>query len=406
MFAVTGSKAIATTPQPEQTWPTPTPGDPPEPTSMTKATTSAGGWTVDKTQLLGMSDNSVGAIAGSSPTDIWAVGDFLPDASNSNQDATLTFAEHYNGSKWTVVRTPNAGPNFDSFYGVAASQGRAWAVGEHLNSDYQDRALIETWNGKSWSIADNPQPGSVRDMLFGASAVSPSDVWVVGDQEGGNGRFETLAEHWDGSTWTVVPTPDPGSGGNHLYAVDAVSPDDVWTAGQQLGDEFPDQGLVEHWDGHSWSVVDLPVSADASVMLTGIAATPNLSSSPLSNAVWVDGEADNPFTGGHPLVEGYQNGAWSVANLPASAGSIWTNLWGITVAQGTVWAVGTYVDPQTDNNNTLILEGNDGAWTVDAGPEPGSGSNILGGVTTIAGKAWAAGIYDDGGSEMPLVEHR
>ena len=76
------------------------------------------------------------------------------------------------------------------------------------------------------------------------------------------------------------------------------------------------------------------------------------------------------------------------------------------MAQGTVWAVGTYVDPQTDNNNTLILEGNDGAWTVDAGPEPGSGSNILGGVTTIAGKAWAARIYDDGGSEMPLVEHR
>lgn len=407
MFAVTGSKAIATTPRPELNWPTPTPGDPPEPTSFTKATPSAGGWTVEATQLLGTSDNSVGAIAGSSPTDVWAVGDFLPDAANSNQDATLTFAEHYNGTKWTVVRTPNTGPNFDSFYGAAASQGQAWAVGERLNGDDQDRALIETWNGKSWSIADNPQPGSVRDMLFGASALSPSDVWMVGDQEGSNGKFETLAEHWDGSTWTAVPTPDPGSSGNHLYAVDAVSPDDVWAAGQQLGDEVPDQGLVEHWDGHSWSVVDLPVSADASVMLTGIAVTPDdASSSPLRDAVWVAGEADNPTTGGRPLIEGYHNGAWSTADLPASAGSIWTNLWGITVASGTVWAVGTYVDPQTDNNNTLILAGHDGVWTADTGPDPGSGSNILGGVTTIAGHAWAAGVYDDGGSEIPLVEHR
>jgi len=64
------------------------------------------------------------------------------------------------------------------------------------------------------------------------------------------------------------------------------------------------------------------------------------------------------------------------------------------------------VDPKSDSNNTLILSGTDGAWTVDAGPEPGSGSNILGGVTTIAGRPWAAGIYDDGGSELPLVEHR
>jgi hypothetical protein len=180
--------------------------------------------------------------------------------SQLDQAATLTFAEHYNGRKWTVVRTPNTGPNFNSFYGVAASGGHAWAVGDRLNSKYQARALIETWNGKTWSIAHNPQPGSVRDMLFGASALSPSDVWVVGDQEGGDGLFETLAEHWDGGKWTVVPTPDPGSTGNHLYAVDAVGPDDVWAAGQQLGGQVPDQGLVEHWDGHSWSVVDLPVS--------------------------------------------------------------------------------------------------------------------------------------------------
>jgi hypothetical protein len=29
-----------------------------------------------------------------------------------------------------------------------------------------------------------------------------------------------------------------------------------------------------------------------------------------------------------------------------------------------------------------------------------------GGITTIGGHLWAAGIYDDGGSEMPLIEHR
>ena len=186
LFAVTGSKAIATKPLPVPRFATPTP-TPIEPTSMTTSTKSAGGWTVQRAGLLGTSDNSVGAVAGSSPKDVWAVGDFLPDTSASNQDATLNFAEHYNGSKWSVVPTPNTGPNFNSFYGVAASHGRAWAVGEHLNGRYLDRALIESWNGTKWRIDSNPQPGSVRDMLFGAAALSPANVWAVGDREGADG---------------------------------------------------------------------------------------------------------------------------------------------------------------------------------------------------------------------------
>src|SRR5262249_34756858 len=161
--------------------------------------------------------------------------------------------------------------------------------------------LIENWNGSQWSIASTPQPGLGRDMLFGASALSASDVWVVGDQEGANGKFETLAEHWDGASWSVIPTPDPGTSGNHLYAVDAVSSNNVWAAGMTLNGDSPDQGLVEHWDGHKWSVVPLPAQASADlVMLTGIAAT--------DSQVWVTGEADSPEGGGQPLVESYQNG--------------------------------------------------------------------------------------------------
>jgi len=396
LFAITGSAAIATKPLPEQAFPTPSPSVT-EPTSMSVSTAKSGGWTVNKVQLYGTSDNSVGAIAGSSASDMWAVGDYLPDTATSNQDATLTFAEHFDGKKWTVVPTPTTGANFTSFYGVAASQGQAWAVGEYLNSSYQDRALIETWNGAQWSIANIPQPGSRRDMLFGATALSPSDVWAVGDQEGQNGEFETLAEHWNGASWTVIPTPNPGSSGNHLYAVDAVSTDNVWAAGMQLGANSPDQGLVEHWNGKKWSVVSMPAPASTDlVMLDGITAS--------SSQVWVAGEADSPEGGGQPFVAGYQNGAWTIPTLPAVPdGTDWTNLWGIQQAGGSVWSVGTYVDPATDNNNTLVLQGTNGTWTVNPAPNPGSGSNILGGITSVDGQLWAAGVYDTGGPEIPLI---
>jgi hypothetical protein len=84
-------------------------------------------------------------------------------------------------------------------------------------------------------------------MMFSAAALSKNDVWVVGDREGGNRVFETLAEHWNGTTWTVVPTPSPGSAGNHLYGLYAVGPDNVWTVGQQLAGGGSDRPLVELW---------------------------------------------------------------------------------------------------------------------------------------------------------------
>jgi hypothetical protein len=91
--------------------------------------------------------------------------------------------------------------------------------------------------------------------------------------------------------------------------------------------------------------------------------------------------------------------------LPAVPDSAnWTNLWAIAQGGNSVWAVGSYVDPATDNNS-LVLRETGGTWTVNPAPNPRSGSNILGGITSIDGQLWAAGIYDDGGSEIPLVLH-
>jgi Phosphoesterase family len=405
LLTVTGSKAIATKVLPELNWPTPTPSQPKEPLSETpKSPPPSGGWSVQQAQLLGTSDNSGGAIAGSSPDDVWMVGDYLPDKPlpDSNVDATLSFAEHWNGKKWTVVRTPNTGPNFNSFYGLTAKDGYAWAVGEHLNAAYEDSTLLEVWNGKKWSIANTPNPGSLRDMLFGASALSKSNVWAVGHQESADGIFETLVEHWNGRTWSVVRTPDPGSTGNLLYAVDAVSADNVWAVGQQSFAQGPDQGLVEHWNGHSWSVVPLPVSASALVLLDGVTAS--------GGQVWVAGEADSPVGGGQPWIYYDNHGKWSVASLPKLPdGSNWGNLYSMAVAQGSVWAVGTYVDPATDNNDVLVLRGTGGTWAVDNAPNAGGPgfSDIPGGITAIGGQLWMAGMYTTATSnEMPLIEHR
>jgi hypothetical protein len=194
LLEVTGSKAIATKVLPELNWPTPTPSQPAEPLSETpKSPPASGGWSVQQAQLLGTSDNSGGSIAGSSPDDVWMVGDYLPDKPlpESNVDATLSFAEHWNGKTWTVVRTPTAGPKFNSFYGLAATDGYAFAVGEHLNAAYQDRSLVEVWNGgRPAVVCVRPGPGPGRALerahLVGGSAAG------LGVRAGAAGRRDRL----------------------------------------------------------------------------------------------------------------------------------------------------------------------------------------------------------------------
>ena len=398
LFAVTGSAAVATKALAVPAVATPSP-TPTEPTSLTTKTPSSGGWQVVASPLRGTGDNSLGGVAGSGPNDVWAVGNYLPDTATSNQDATLSLANHFDGANWTLVPTPNSGPNFNTLFGVAAAGGRAWAVGVNLDANFQTRSLIEAWNGSGWSIVGHPQPGARRDLLWGASALTTSDVWAVGAQVGANGRFETLIEHFDGQRWSVVPSPNPGRSGNNLYAVSAVEADDVWAVGQQNGASGPDQALIEHWDGTRWSVVPSPTHGGASAALYGVAGRDD-------GRVVAVGQTTDVVNGARPLVEELEHGTWRNVDLPA-AGSNFTDLWGVTLSGTAATVVGTFLDGASGNNETLILRGDAKGFTVVNGPNPGSGSNILAGVAAIGDTVWAVGHYDDGGGRLTLIErHR
>jgi hypothetical protein len=397
LFAITGSAPIATRVLGAPNFATPSP-TPTEPTSRTTSAPSAGGWSVVPGALRGTADNSLGAVAASSPTDVWAVGNFLPDTATSNPDATLSLANHFDGTAWSVVPTPNTGPNFNTLFGVAASGGRAWAVGVHLDGAFRARALVETWDGARWSIVSSPQPGTERDILFGASATSTSDVWAVGDQQGANGKFETLVEHFDGVRWSAVPSPDPGSVGNHLYGVRAIEPDDVWAVGQQVGATGPERTLVEHWDGRRWSVVPSAGNGAASGMLFSVTSG--------DGGVWAAGESDDAVAGARPLIQRLDDGAFVNVAVPASAGSVFSSLWGVAETHGIVWAVGTFEDVASGNNRPLILRGDGGTFSVVNGPNPsgGVGSDILAGVVSTGDTVWAVGLYDIGNGRLTLTQ--
>ena len=399
LFAMTGSKAIATSAIAPALQGTPTP-TPAEPFTSTTLTPTSNGWSVQKAGSLGSGDNSLGAVAVTSPTDAWAVGNFLPDDPNSNQDATLTLAEHWNGNQWTVTPTPNTGPNWNELMGVAGSSAHAWAVGTALNSDYRNKGLVETWNGSSWSVTSVPQPGTERNILYSVSAASPTNVWAVGEQQNAGGPFETLVLHYDGSAWSQVPALDPGAGGNHLYGV-ATSSDGVWAVGEQVGTGGFDQALVEHFDGSSWHLVpNASVAASlGSSMLFSVESA--------GGQVFAAGQTEGAQSGAAPFVESLTPAGGSVEPLP-SVPSKWGELWGIAADSSHVWAVGTFVDPTSDANDVIVMR-RDGSndWHLVGAPNPGAaagGSNILGGVASGGGLTITAGSYDIGGNRLPLIE--
>jgi hypothetical protein len=118
-------------------------------------------------------------------------------------------------------------------------------------------AAASAATSQSWSGLQPPSPGADNNELSGVAVLSPCDAWTVGSLNNSSGLQQTLVEHWNGTAWTVVPSPDPGSLDDALAGVRAVSASDIWAVG---ADDIPgiEQTLIVHWDGHTWSHVTSP----------------------------------------------------------------------------------------------------------------------------------------------------
>jgi len=114
------------------------------------------------------------------------------------------------------------------------------------------------YNGTTWSVVPVAQPTSPASATLGSvTAISPSDVWAVGEYTGATSAAggSALIEHWNGSSWSIVPSPTPGAYPS-LTGVAARSASDVYAVGTNLPsvDGGPEQAMILRWNGTSWSV--------------------------------------------------------------------------------------------------------------------------------------------------------
>src|SRR5207249_7323896 len=120
---------------------------------------------------------------------------------------------------WEVVASPNAGRQANSLSSVAAvADNDVWAVGWAFNQSlFAYRTLTEHWNGTRWSIVRSPNATTGYNLLNGVAVVAADDVWTVGQAASGS-TSGTLVEHWNGVAWSIVPSPNVAGGSNVLEA--------------------------------------------------------------------------------------------------------------------------------------------------------------------------------------------
>ena len=399
LFAITGSTTIPTLPPPFNF---PTSTDTISAQGAGKqaaaATLTGTGWTVVPSASFGSLDNVLAGVSAASVNDAWAVGAYLPSSSN----VLATLAEHFDGTRWTAFPLPNVGVQQNVLLAVSMpAPGSAWAVGYFVNGKFQQQTLIEHFNGSVWSVVPSPSPGALQNILYGVTAISNSDVWAVGAQQDANELWHTLTEHWNGSTWSVVNAVDAGVNGNQFYAVKALASNNVFAVGQQSGAGFPNQALIEHWNGRTWSVVSAPADVSASVLPLGVTAT--------GSSLTLVGEQETDTAPYTTYVTAGAPSALSIQTTP-NAGTGENDLFAVeTAADGSTWAVGWDINTTTGNHDPLILQGRNGVWSLVSSPSLGAGSDTgFAAITAIPGGGlWAVGVTappNGAGSYSTLIE--
>ncbi len=328
--------------------------------------------------------NYLNGVAAVSSSDVWAVGQYYTGAPYQ------TLIEHWDGTSLSLVPSPNPGANSNELAGIAAvSSSDIWAVGDYQNPGI-NQTLVEHWDGSTWSVVPSPNVGTNYNFLTGITMVNSSNMWAVGHYYNGTVN-QTLVEHWNGSTWSVIPSPNVGTSYNYLTGITAISSNDIWAVGYYDISGNVGQTLVEHWDGSTWSVAPSPNVGTSGNTLNGVAAVS-------SSDIWAVGAYNN---GSSNLVEHWDGGTWSV--VPDPGWPQGCALFGVAaVSSSDVWAVGERYSG--GDRQTHIEHWDGSVWSLVPSPNPGYRDNRLLGVAAVSGTdVWGVGNYSNGQQEA-LVE--
>jgi hypothetical protein len=239
--------------------------------------------------------------------------------------------------------------------------------------------------GDAWRIMSPPPPSDGgRATYYDVAGTGRADVWIVGGT-GQTGSSHALIQHWDGDAWTELP-----AGGTQLnatlHSVAVVSRTNAWAVGWDYDPvQHRFEGLMEHWDGTSWTRQPTP-DHGLEVFLNGVAAISS------TRAIAV-GESST-FSSTKTVAIRLRNGVWHSMTTPPLGP--YSSLSAVSMrGRADAWAVGTRLDPGS-NRHVVALHWDGDTWSDMGAPDPGVFRNALNGVDEIApNDVWAVGSSEN-----------
>ncbi|MEU6710722.1 hypothetical protein ABZ897_04505 [Nonomuraea sp. NPDC046802] len=271
-------------------------------------------------------------------------------------------------------------------------------------------AAIEAWQ-QSTSVRLQAD-GSLSDVL----AISPNDVWAVGQQEIWDvWKNRGTIRHWNGSAWAEVPVRDATAAGN-LRGLAAATSSDVWAVGDGHDglpymahgdtagfDRVRPQGLrAGDWlggvDAKSGRVVAVGSREKRGLILTGQGNSWTVQETKEKGALYaVAGGFAVGDTGTEPLIVHSSGGSWKSMPLPSIPGGYLRDVQ-VDNAKRAMAVGGVYRGP--GQVSPLVLTWNGKRWREQ--PLPDSEARLYGVTGDGKGRYWIAG-YDPARAAEPYM---
>lgn len=323
---------------------------------MAPTVASAASWSLQLSSSPGGQESSLfGGVSCSSSTACTTVGSEIVTGTKR------VMAERWNGTEWSAqtISNPPGATSGAELRGVScASSTSCIAVGT-ANSATSTFIFSDKWNGTSWSAQTISGPsGTSRISMNGVSCTSSTACTAVGSYTKAGTTF-TLAERWNGSSWSSQTTPNPtGSLNNYLFEV-SCSSSTACTAVGRYEKEKEELTLAESWNGTEWSIQETPNPVgSAHNTLHGVSCTSSTACTAVGN--------DNTSGALNTLAERWNGTGWSIQTTPAQSKSVFEGV--SCVSSTTCMATGRYTNEGVQV--TLAESWNGTEWSVQTTPNP------------------------------------
>ena len=328
---------------------------------------------------------------------------------SGNSTGRTGLVERWNGTEWTIQTTPNhMGATVSWLQSVSCPSSTACiAVGYYKNSSGTKLTLAEHWNGTEWSIQSTPTPSEATESTLGdvscSSTTSCTAVGLYKTPKGtGTGRV-TLAEYWNGTEWKIQSTPNPeGATENLLSGVSCSSSTACIAVGyDRNGSSAKEVTLGESWNGTEWKIQSTPnPSGETESFLVSMFCS---SSTACTAAGFYKNSSGTYLT----LAERWNGTEWKIQSTPNPEGATESLLSGVSCSSSTACIAVGYDKDSAGTYVTLGENWNGTEWKIQSTPNPeGAKESELSGVSCSTSIACIAVGYDENsvGTNVTLAE--